>query len=96
MTQHLNIRTIPVVLAAVTLAASAFAAPPAAPAVKFPTILYGASYYAEYMPYERLDKDVELMVKAGINLVRVGESTWGGHGAARRRFRIRLAPARPG
>ena len=29
------------------------------------------------MPYDRLDKDVELMVKAGINMVRVGESTWG-------------------
>jgi beta-galactosidase len=44
---------------------------------KFPTILYGASYYHEYMPYERLEKDVELMEKAGITFVRVGESTWG-------------------
>lgn len=40
------------------------------------TILYGAAYYPEYMPTDRLDKDVELMQKAGINLVRVGESTW--------------------
>ncbi len=40
------------------------------------TVLYGASYYHEYMPYERLDKDVELMQKAGITVVRVGESTW--------------------
>jgi len=28
------------------------------------------------MPYERLDKDVELMKKAGLSVVRVGESTW--------------------
>lgn len=39
-------------------------------------ILYGAAYYDEYMPYERLDKDVEMMKKAGINLVRIAESTW--------------------
>ena len=44
---------------------------------KFDTILYGASYYWEYMPYERLEKDFELMEKAGINFIRVGESTWG-------------------
>ena len=40
------------------------------------TILYGAAYYPEYMPTDRLEKDVALMEKAGINLVRVGESTW--------------------
>lgn len=40
------------------------------------TVLYGAAYYPEYMPTDRLEKDVELMRKAGINLVRVGESTW--------------------
>lgn len=48
------------------------AAPP-----RFETILYGASYYWEYMPVERLDKDFELMEKAGLSVVRVGESTWG-------------------
>jgi len=48
-----------------------------AEAPKFETILYGASYYWEYMPYERLEKDVELMERAGVNFVRVGESTWG-------------------
>ena len=40
------------------------------------TLLYGASYYHEYMPYERLDRDVQLMEQAGISVVRVGESTW--------------------
>jgi beta-galactosidase len=39
-------------------------------------VLYGAAYYPEYMPYDRVDKDVELMQKAGINVVRMGESTW--------------------
>ena len=42
----------------------------------FPTILYGAAYYHEYMPYERLDKDVALMKAAGLSVVRMGESTW--------------------
>jgi len=42
----------------------------------FPTVLYGAAYYHEYMPYERLDKDVALMKAAGLNVVRMGESTW--------------------
>ena len=39
-------------------------------------LLYGSAYYDEYMPYDRLDKDVEMMKKAGINTVRIAESTW--------------------
>lgn len=39
-------------------------------------LLYGAAYYDEYMPYDRLDKDVKMMKKAGINVVRIAESTW--------------------
>ena len=39
------------------------------------TILYGASYYHEYMPYERLERDIELMTRAGVSVVRVGELT---------------------
>ena len=39
-------------------------------------LLYGAAYYDEYMPYDRLDKDVEMMKKAGINTVRIAGSTW--------------------
>jgi beta-galactosidase len=41
------------------------------------TILYGAAYYPEYMPYERLDRDVQLMQQAGLTVVRIGESSWG-------------------
>lgn len=56
------------------LASSVAAAP------KFETPLYGVSYYHEYMPTEmtgeRLDKDIELMKKAGVSVVRLGESTW--------------------
>ncbi|UCF39366.1 MAG: beta-galactosidase [Acidobacteriota bacterium] len=43
---------------------------------KLDTILYGASYYHEYMPYERLERDIELMKQADITLIRLGESTW--------------------
>ena len=43
---------------------------------KMDSVLYGVAYYPEYMPYDRLDKDVEMMQKAGITVVRVGESTW--------------------
>lgn len=48
----------------------------AAAAPPLETVLYGVSYYHEYMPYERLDKDVEMMQKAGVTVVRLGESTW--------------------
>ncbi len=47
---------------------------PAAP--RFDNVLYGAAYYHEYMPSERLDKDVALMKQAGLTVVRMGESTW--------------------
>jgi len=43
---------------------------------QFENILYGAAYYHEYMPYERLDEDIRLMKEAQISVVRVGESTW--------------------
>ncbi len=39
-------------------------------------LLYGAAYYDEYMPYDRLDKDIEMMKAASINVVRIAESTW--------------------
>lgn len=39
-------------------------------------LLFGAAYYDEYMPYDRLAQDVAMMKKAGINTVRIAESTW--------------------
>ena len=51
---------------------------------EMPTILYGAAYYNEYMPPDaphpgapdRLGTDIAMMKGAGINVVRMGESTW--------------------
>ncbi len=43
---------------------------------KFDNILYGAAYYHEYMPTERLDEDIRMMKEAGLTVVRVGESSW--------------------
>ena len=60
---------------ALSYATAAACAPAAAPP-PFPTVLYGTAYYHEYMPYERLDKDVQMMKEAGFNVVRLGESTW--------------------
>ena len=41
------------------------------------TILFGAAYYEEYAPYDRLDEDVQMMKATGITVVRIAESTWG-------------------
>lgn len=39
-------------------------------------MLYGVSYYWEYQPFDRLDKDVSMMADAGINYARIGDSIW--------------------
>lgn len=39
-------------------------------------ILYGCAYYDEYMPEERLEKDMEMIRAAGMNVIRIAESTW--------------------
>ncbi|MFC0268757.1 beta-galactosidase [Kushneria aurantia] len=41
------------------------------------TILYGVAYYDEYTPTDRVEKDARMMKEAGINVVRIAESTWG-------------------
>jgi len=41
-----------------------------------PRLLFGAAYYHEYQPYERLATDLDLMAEAGFSIVRVGESVW--------------------
>ncbi|MGC4054085.1 MAG: beta-galactosidase [Paludibaculum sp.] len=61
-------KQIAILLASLSLA---LAQPP-----KMPTVLYGAAYYHEYMPSDRLDKDIEMMKQAGLTVVRLGESTW--------------------
>ncbi|PRY68400.1 beta-galactosidase [Glaciihabitans tibetensis] len=37
---------------------------------------FGAAYYLEYQRTPNLDADLDLMVKAGFDLIRVGESVW--------------------
>lgn len=39
-------------------------------------ILFGAAYYLEYMPYDRLKEDLDMMQQAGMNTIRIAESTW--------------------
>ena len=39
-------------------------------------LLYGVAYYYEYLPYDRLEEDIKMMKAAGINVVRIAESTW--------------------
>lgn len=39
-------------------------------------MLFGTAYYPEYMPYDRMDTDMQMMKHAGINVIRVAESTW--------------------
>lgn len=50
--------------------------PAAAQAPRMDQLLYGVAYYDEYMPYDRLEQDVRMMKEAGINVVRIAESTW--------------------
>lgn len=44
--------------------------------LKMNNVLYGAAYYQEYMPTDRLAEDLKLMKESGISVVRLGESTW--------------------
>lgn len=39
-------------------------------------LLFGTAYYPEYMPYERVKEDLKMMSDAGMNVVRIAESTW--------------------
>ena len=38
--------------------------------------LFGAAYYDEYMPCDRIDEDFRLLKEGGFNTVRIAESTW--------------------
>lgn len=69
-------RTLLAAALSYAFAAAAAGPAPASAVPAQPTILYGAAYYHEYMPYERLEKDIQMMKAAGFNVVRLGESTW--------------------
>ena len=44
--------------------------------MKTEKIYFGAAYYDEYMPVSRVDEDMRLMKEAGMNVIRIAESTW--------------------
>jgi len=39
-------------------------------------VLFGAAYYHEYQPHDRLKDDLDLMAEARFTVIRVGESVW--------------------
>ena len=39
-------------------------------------LLFGAAYYDEYMPFDRIETDMQMMKKANMNVIRIAESTW--------------------
>lgn len=44
--------------------------------MKTDKLLFGAAYYDEYLPYDRIETDMEMMQEANINVIRIAESTW--------------------
>ena len=44
--------------------------------MKTDKIYFGAAYYDEYLPYDRIDQDMKMIKKAGMNVIRIAESTW--------------------
>ena len=39
-------------------------------------LIFGAAYYEEYLPCDRLEEDMRMMAEAGLNTIRIAESTW--------------------
>ncbi len=44
--------------------------------MKTDRLLFGAAYYDEYLPTNRMEADMEMMKRAGMNVIRIAESTW--------------------
>lgn len=44
--------------------------------MKMNEILFGSAYYDEYMPYDRIHTDFQMMTELGFNVIRIAESTW--------------------
>jgi beta-galactosidase len=70
MDNILSLRKNLILLFALVISSVVFAQP------SIKKLLFGVAYYDEYMPYERLEKDVAMMKETGINVVRIAESTW--------------------
>lgn len=67
-------RLLIVILGLTSFALSQNRPAPAPP--KVPDLLLGAAWYPEQWPESRWEKDIELMQKANIRMVRVGEFAW--------------------
>ena len=48
--------------------------------MKTDQLMFGAAYYPEYMPYDRMEADFSMMKKAGINTIRVEHTGTEGRG----------------
>lgn len=44
--------------------------------MKTEQLLFGAAYYDEYLPVDRIETDMKMMKQAGMNVIRIAESTW--------------------
>ena len=44
--------------------------------MKTDKLYYGVAYYDEYLPYDRIETDFQMMKDAGMNVIRIAESTW--------------------
>ncbi len=44
--------------------------------MKTDRLLFGAAYYDEYLPCDRIEQDMEMMERAHMNVIRIAESTW--------------------
>lgn len=44
--------------------------------MKTDKLLFGAAYYDEYLPEDRIETDMEMIKRAGMNVIRIAESTW--------------------
>lgn len=44
--------------------------------MKAEKLLFGAAYYDEYLPEDRIETDMEMIKQAGMNVIRIAESTW--------------------
>lgn len=47
-----------------------------AQAAEIPKLMLGSAWYPEQWPEEQWDRDLELMQRAGMNMVRIGEFAW--------------------
>lgn len=70
---HASVRFAVLALSTLVLVPALHAQAPTAPA---PPLILGTAWYPEQWPEARWDADLELMQKAGITMVRVGEFAW--------------------